>query len=71
MSNNQEGHSDDDIRQTQAYLQATHLLSEKRMLQARLREVDRILRELETLGAGVTGLARGDLDRKARMLPAR
>lgn len=64
MSDTQEGHSSDDIRDTQDYAQALGLLSEKRGLQARLREVDRMLRELETLHAGVIGIARVDLDRQ-------
>jgi hypothetical protein len=43
--------------------QAVPLLNKKKELRAHLREVDRSLRELETLIAGVISLAKEDLGR--------
>ena len=66
MENSQKSDSDEGARSTEAYTQSIRLLNEKRKIQARLREVDRNLRELETLANGVTRLAREDLDHKGK-----
>lgn len=52
------------LRSTTEYAQAKALVSEKRLLQSRLREVDRMLRELRILKAGVTELAMKDCERE-------
>jgi len=56
----------EDSRKTPDYAYAMQLLSEKKELQARLRKVDRMLRELEILTTGVISLARDDLDRTSQ-----
>lgn len=56
-------HIEGDLRNASEYGQAKHFLIEKKQLQTRLREVDRLLRSLEGLLPGITGLARKDLDR--------
>lgn len=52
-----------DFRATPEYGQAKHLLAEKKQLQARLREVNRLLRNLDIVQPGITGRARKDLER--------
>ncbi|HEY8025819.1 MAG TPA: hypothetical protein VIF60_14715 [Burkholderiaceae bacterium] len=46
------------LHDTPEYIQAKFLLSERDLLQGRLREVNKTLRKLDTIAAGVTGLAR-------------
>lgn len=50
------------LRLTPAYAEALRLLREKKGLQAGLREVDRMLRDLEIVAVGVISLARYDID---------
>lgn len=50
------------LRITPAYAEALRLLREKKGLQAGLREVDRMLRDLEIVAAGVISVARYDID---------
>ena len=50
------------LRATPAYIEAIRLLQEKKELQAKLRGVDKMLRELEILAAGVITIARYDID---------
>ncbi|MGZ3159089.1 MAG: hypothetical protein ACXU7H_08395 [Burkholderiaceae bacterium] len=50
------------IRETPEYIQAKRLICEKAVIQNRLREVDKCLRQLRTLGVGATALARQDLE---------
>lgn len=50
------------IRGTIEYRQAIGLITEKKELQNRLREIDKQLRQLRMLGTGVTAVARKDLE---------
>lgn len=52
----------DASRKTPDYAKALQLLREKKELQAVLRDVDRRLRELEVVAAGVISVARYDID---------
>lgn len=52
-----------DFRGTPEYGQAKLLVTEKKQLQARLRDVDKLLRSLDLLRPGIAGLARKDLER--------
>lgn len=51
-----------DFRGTPEYGQAKPLITEKKQLQARLREVDKLLRSLDLLRPGIAGLARKDIE---------
>ncbi len=57
-----------EIRTSPEYQQAKTLLSEKKQIQARLREVDRMLRKLDILQPGTGTRARMDLEQD-RLLP--
>ncbi len=50
------------FQNTPEFLEAKPLLIEKKQLQARLREIDKLLRNLETIRPSVTAYARTDLD---------
>ncbi|HEY8100993.1 MAG TPA: hypothetical protein VIF82_09575 [Burkholderiaceae bacterium] len=54
--------NDNHIRETPEYIQAKRLICEKAAIQNRLREVDKCLRQLRTLGVDATALARQDLE---------
>jgi len=60
----------ENLRITPAYAEALRLLREKKGLQAGLREVDRMLRDLEIVATGVISLARYDIDHDYRGNPA-
>ena len=62
MNNSLKSNERDDLRVTLAYIEAVRLLQEKKEVQARLRDVDKMLRELEVLAAGVISIARYDID---------
>ncbi|WP_317204328.1 hypothetical protein [Janthinobacterium sp.] len=51
-----------ELRTSPEYQQAKVLLSEKKQIQARLREVDRMLRKLDILQPGTGACARKDLE---------
>jgi len=53
-------------RLTPEYAQAIQLVTQKKELQAHLREVDRRLRELEQVTEGIISLAREDINFKNR-----
>jgi hypothetical protein len=50
------------------FLEAKPLLIEKKQLQARLREVDKLLRNLEIICPSITAYARADLESDSRRL---
>lgn len=54
-----------DFRSTPEYIQAKPLLIEKAQLQARLRNVDKLLRGLDLIRPGIAALARQDIERLA------
>lgn len=54
-----------DVRDTPEYRQAKQLLIEKAQLQARLRDVDKLLRGLDLIRPGIAALARQDIERLA------
>lgn len=62
---------EDDFRNTPEYIQAKPLLIEKTQLQARLREVDKLLRGLDLIRPGIAALARQDIERLATPPPPR
>lgn len=58
------------LRITPAYAEATRLLRRKKALQAGLRDVDRMLRELELAATGVISVARYDMDHASAGSPS-
>lgn len=53
---------EDGLRSIPEYEQVKLLVIEKKQLQARLREVDKILRKLDLFHPGIVGLSRQDLE---------
>lgn len=51
-----------ELRTSPEYRQAKVLLSEKKLIQARLREIDKMLRKLDILQPGTGARARKDLE---------
>jgi predicted RNA-binding protein with PUA domain len=52
-----------DFRGTPEYEQAKLLVTEKKQLQARLSEVNKLLRSLDLFRPGIVGFSRKDLER--------
>ncbi len=52
------------MRATLEYSEAMRLLSEKALIQKRLREIDKVLRQLRIVSIKVTSLAQQDLEEK-------
>ena len=52
------------MRATLEYSEAMRLLSEKVLIQKRLREIDKVLRQLRIVSIKVTSLAQQDLEEK-------
>lgn len=69
LNNHSKSSEQDGLRGTPAYMEAIRLLQEKKELQAQLRSVDKMLRELELLAAGVISIARYDIEHEYRNKP--